>query len=160
MRFGKYYLIVRILTKYDNIMRHTFAWIEEGVNFPREKHQSILVVAMSAVTLSLFSTRVGLAGCPHAAVAADDGRTPPLFATEPTRFHTENRTRGALIFEGFKNPKPTSAITEVSKFIRKGMFDCIKQFHFISLFLFLISNKCRFQDTKKSARVVVSRKCF
>lgn len=34
----------------------------------------------------------------RAASAADHGRAPPLFATETTRLHTENRTRGALQF--------------------------------------------------------------
>lgn len=87
----------------------------EGMNFPREKHQSILVVAMSAVSCCLCFAR---ACALFAAIAADDGRAPPLFATEPTRFHTENRTRGALNF--FKVQKFTSAITKVFKSIRKG----------------------------------------
>lgn len=37
-----------------------------------------------------------------AASAADDGRMPPLFATEPTRVRTENRSQGALVFFKFQ----------------------------------------------------------
>lgn len=73
------------------------------MNFPREKHQSNLV-AMSAVvsSVSVLHGR-GCTGALFAATAAEDSRAPPLFATEPTRFHTENRTQGAHYFFNSKN---------------------------------------------------------
>lgn len=53
------------------------------MSFPREKHQSIRVVAMSAV----FSVSVphgrGWMDALCAATAADVDRAPPLFATNP-----------------------------------------------------------------------------
>lgn len=72
------------------------------MSFPREKHQSIRVVAMSAVSSVSVPPRQGWMGALLAATAADDGRAPPLFATEPTRVHTENRLQGALIFFKFQ----------------------------------------------------------
>lgn len=87
-----------------SILTYLHIYINEGLNFPREKHQSILVVAMSAVfSFSVLHAR----GWPDAlfeAITADNGRLPPLFAAEPTRLHTENRTRGALNFLKFKTP--------------------------------------------------------
>lgn len=68
------------------------------MSFPREKHQSIRVVAMSAVFAVSVPHGRGWMDALYAASAADDGREPPLFATEPTRVRTENRSQGALVF--------------------------------------------------------------
>lgn len=72
------------------------------MSFPREKHQSIRVVAMSAVSFVSVPHGRGWMDALFAAIAADVGRVPPLFATEPTRVRTENRTQGALVFLSFK----------------------------------------------------------
>lgn len=72
------------------------------MSFPREKHQSIRVVAMSAVCVVSVPHGRGWMDALFAATAADDGRVPPLFATEPTRVRTENRSQGALVFFKFQ----------------------------------------------------------
>lgn len=83
--------------KHDRHHRHTSPCIFQGMSFPREKHQSVRVVAMSAArgVLRPCRARAGWAGRRPPPEMAD---APPLFAIERTRYRTENRPRGALIF--------------------------------------------------------------